>query len=379
MKIEAVESLLIGGAHLVRIRTDEGISGLGQSGAWFYPEASDQVVRTFTPYLVGQDPMRIEHHWHALYRMGPFRGSILSGAVSAVDIALWDIKGQRLGVPIWELLGGRVRDRIRLHLLMGGGTAAEIEANARQAAADGFTAIKFDPLPEGYQDMALDRLTRTVSEALGAARTAVGPDVDLIVELHRKLTPLQAATVSAATAPFNPLFVEDPIQIDSIASQADCASRAPVALGNGERLHSIWEFRELLSGGVQYVRPDLGLAGGISQCKKIAALAEAYHAAVVTHNFLGPVLTAAAVHLDASIPNFVVQEYTTKDEGPAAAQVFTGIPRREGGYLPVPEAPGLGIGLADGLDVENAPWLAPGERTSEAVRLRNDGSVARAV
>ncbi len=378
MKIEAVESLLVGGAHFVQIRTDTGLAGLGQSGAWFYPEASDQVVRTFTPYLLGGDPMRTEHHWHALYRVGPFRGSILSGALSAVDIALWDLKGQRLGVPIWELLGGRYRDRVRLHLLIGGGTPEEIGANARQAAAGGFTAIKFDPLPEGYQDMALERLTQTVEDALGAAREAVGPDVDLIVELHRKLTPLQTRSVAEASAPFHPLFIEDPIQIDSISLQGEIAATAPVSLGNGERLHTIWEFRELLTGGVQYVRPDLGLAGGISHCKKIAAIAESYHAGVVTHNFLGPVLTAAALHLDVSIPNLLVQEYTTNDEGPAAAAVFTGIPKRDGGYLPVPEAPGLGIALRPGLDLASAPRLAPGERVRADVKLRRDGSVAAA-
>jgi galactonate dehydratase len=381
MKIEAVESLLIGGAHFVRIRTDDGRVGLGQSAAWGYPEASDAVARCFVPYLVGTDAMRVEHHWHALWRMAPFRGSVVSGAVSAVDIALWDLKGQRLGVPIWELLGGRVRERIRLHLLMGGGTPERIAANAGAAVAEGFTALKFDPLPDGYQDMALARLSATVREAVSAARETVGPDVDLIVELHRKLTPLQARAVGDALAGLAPLFVEDPIQIDSIASQSELARQLPVALANGERMHSIWEFREMLvAGGCQFVRPDLGLAGGISGCRKIAAIAESFHAAVVSHNFLGPVLTAAAVHLDASIPNFVVQEYTTKDESETVASVFDGVPARQGGYLPVPEAPGLGIRLREGLDVAAAPRLAPGERASSGTTLtRADGSVARAV
>ena len=381
MKIESVESLLIGGAHFVRIRTHDGREGLGQSAAWGYPEASDQVVRCFEPYLVGTDAMRIEHHWHALWRMAPFRGSIVSGAVSAVDIALWDLKGQRLGVPIWELLGGRARDRIRLHLLMGGGSPDDIAANARKAVAEGFTALKFDPLPDGYQDMALGRLAATARDAVAAARETVGLDVDLIVELHRKLTPLQARAVGDVLADLAPLFIEDPIQIDSVASQAELAHQLPVALANGERMHSVWEFREMLvAGGCQYVRPDLGLAGGISECRKIAAVAESFHAAVVTHNFLGPVLTAAAVHLDTSIPNFVVQEYTTKDESADVASVFDGVPARQGGYLPIPEAPGLGIRLKEGLDIAAAPRLAPGERArSGATLVRSDGSVARAV
>jgi galactonate dehydratase len=372
-KIERVESLPIGGGYFVRITTDDGLSGIGQSAAWGYPQAVDQVVQSFTTYLVGQDPMRIEHHWQHLYRMAPFRGNIVSGAVSAVDIALWDIKGQRLQAPIWELLGGRCRDKVRLHLLMGGGTAADVHAKAREAASEGFTAIKFDPLPSGFQDLTLDGLVATAVEQVAAAREAVGREVDIIVELHRKLTPLQALPLCEALAQFRPLFVEDPIQIDSIQSQAEIARRLTSPIGNGERLASIWEFRELLvAGGAQYVRPDVGLAGGLTHCKKIAAIAESFHAAVVTHNFLGPVLTAASVHLDVSIPNFVVQEYSKVDERQAAA--FPGTLRRQGGYLPVPEAPGLGLRIDDARLAELG--RPPGGRQ---LPLRSDGSIAYSV
>jgi galactonate dehydratase len=373
-KIESVESILFGGAHFVRITTDDGVTGLGQSACWAYPKATAQVVASFRDYLVGQDPGRIEHHWQHLYRMGPFRGSILSAAVSAVDIALWDIKGKRLQAPIWELLGGRCRDRIRLHLLMDGGTPEEIAVTAGAAAAEGFTAVKLDPLPVGYQDMGLARLIEEVAERVAAARSAVGNDVDVIVELHRGLTPLQALPVIESLKQFNPLFVEDPIQIDSIVSQAEIARRLTVPIGHGERLHTIWEFRELLvAGGTQFCRPDLGLAGGLTHCKKIAAVAEAFHSIVVTHNFLGPVLTAASVHLDASIPNFLVQEYSKIDEGPAAA-AFPGALQREGGYLPVVDRPGLGVDLADGREITIAPVDELGE-----IPLRADGSVAYAV
>jgi galactonate dehydratase len=372
-KIERVESLPIGGGYFVRITTDDGLSGVGQSAAWGYPAAVDQVVQSFTKYLLGQDPMRIEHHWQYLYRMAPFRGNVVSGAVSAVDIALWDIKGQRLQAPIWELLGGRCRDRVRLHLLMGGGTAEDVHARAREAAAEGFSAIKFDPLPSGFQDLSLDGLVATAVEQVAAAREAVGREVDIIVELHRKLTPLQALPLCEALAQFRPLFIEDPIQIDSIQSQAEIARRLTAPIGNGERLASIWEFRELLvAGGPQYVRPDVGLAGGLTHCKKIAAIAESFHAAVVTHNFLGPVLTAASVHLDVSIPNFVVQEYSKIDEQQAAA--FPGAPRRQGGYLPVPEAPGLGLRIDDAKLAELGRSVA-----GRQLPLRADGSVAYSV
>jgi len=376
MRIAEVESLVAGSGQFVQITTDDGLVGLGQSACWGYPGAVQAVIQTFREYLVGQDPMRVEHHWQYLYRMAPFRGSVLGGALSAVDMALWDIKGQKLQVPVWELLGGRCRDRIRLHLLMGGASPQEIAANARAAVAEGFTAIKFDPVPDEAADLTLEGLVAAVSERLAAAREAVGREADVIVELHRKLTPLQAVPVAEAIARFHPLFIEDPIQIDSIQSQAEIARRISGALANGERLHTIWEFRELLAhGGSQFVRPDLGLAGGFTHCKKIAAIAESYHAAVVTHNFLGPVITTASVHLDVSIPNFIVQEYHKVDEDEAVVAAFPGALKRQGGYLPVPEAPGLGVRL-------DRAKLAAASRVlwdPRGAPLRADGSVARAV
>jgi galactonate dehydratase len=373
-RIEGIESLPMGGGYYVRITTDDGLVGVGQSAAWGYPMAVDQIVQMFAQYLVGQDPLRIEHHWQYLYRMAPFRGNVVSGAVSAIDIALWDIKGQRYQAPIWELLGGRCRDKVRLHLLMGGGTPEEVHAKANAAAAEGFTAVKFDPLPMGYADMSLDALIAGTVDRVAAAREALGHDVDLILELHRKLTPLQAMPLCVRLAEFQPLFIEDPIQIDSIQSQAEIARRLTAPIGNGERLASIWEFRELLvAGGSQYVRPDVGLAGGLTHCKKIAAIAESFHAAVVTHNYLGPVLTAASVHLDVSIPNFVVQEYSKADE--QRAEAFPGTPQRQGGYLPVPEAPGLGVKIDDAkLAAFSRPMVNP-----NGLLLRTDGSVAYAV
>jgi galactonate dehydratase len=375
MKIDAIESFFIGGGYVIRIGTNTGLTGVGQTACWGYPEAVDQVVRRFGEYLVGQNPFRIEHHWQYLYRMSPFRGSALSGAISAVDIALWDIKGKHFGVPVWELLGGNCRDRIRLHLLGGGGTPEAMREAAKAAAAEGFTAFKFDPLPGGFQDMALDRLIRTARDLVAAAREGGGPDLDLIVEVHRKLTPLTAAALADALTEFHLYFLEDPIQIDSIMAQGEVARRVRVPVGNGERLNTIWEFKELLAyGGPQYVRPDVALAGGLTHCKKIAAIAESYHCAVVTHNFLGPLVTAASVHLDAAIPNFITQEYTTADEGPHNA-VFKTVCRREGGYIPIPEAPGLGVELDETLLAEAT--FTPMNRASTP--LRSDGSVAYAV
>ena len=375
MKIDKIESFFIGNGYVIRIHTDTGISGVGQTACWGYPEAVDSIVDTFRKYLIGQNPLRIEHHWQYLYRMGPFRGTALSGAISAVDIALWDIKGKHFGVPIWELLGGNCRDKIRLHLLGGGSTPETMYEAAKAAVEEGFTALKFDPLVGGFQDMTVDRLVKTARDIVAAAREGGGPDLDLIVEVHRKLTPMNSIVLESALAPFNLYFIEDPIQIDTIATQAELAKRMTTPLAVGERNVSIWEFRELLeAGGPQYVRPDLGLAGGITQCKKIAALAEAYHSAVVTHNFLGPLITAASLHLDTSIPNFITQEYTKADESEKFA-VYKVAYQREGGYIPIPEAPGLGIELDDSL-IEKTPYQPMNTGTTP---LREDGSVAYAV
>ena len=375
MKIDKIESFFIRNGYVIRIYTDTGISGVGQTACWGYPEAVDSIINTFKKHLIGQNPLRIEHHWQYLYRMGPFRGTALSGALSAVDIALWDIKGKHFDVPIWELLGGNCRDKIRLHLLGGGSTPETMYEAAKAAVEEGFTALKFDPVVGGFQDMTVDRLVKTARDIVAAAREGGGPDLDLIVEVHRKLTPMNGIVLESALAPFNLYFIEDPIQIDTITTQAELAKRMTTPLAIGERNVSIWEFRELLeAGGPQYVRPDLGLAGGITHCKKIAALAEAYHSAVVTHNFLGPLITAASLHLDTSIPNFITQEYTKGDESEDFA-VYKVAYQREGGYIPIPEAPGLGIELDDSL-IEKNPYQPMNTGTTP---LREDGSVAYAV
>lgn len=373
MKITAVESIVAGDAHFVRLLTDAGVTGLGQSAAWAYPAAVHAVIGSFRPYLVGADALRREHHWQHLYRMGPFRGSILMAAVSAVDIALWDIAGKAFGQPVWQLLGGQVRDRVRLHLLLEGSGPQALSAAAERAVAEGFTAVKFDPLPGDYADLPLPALLAATKDTIRAVRE-VAPQIDIILEMHRKLTPAQALPVGRAVAPFDPLFWEDPIQIDSVTVQADVAKAVGLPIALGERFHTIWEFEDLLrQGGTQFVRPDLGLAGGLSHVRKIAAVAEAHHATVVTHNFLGPVLTAASVHLDVAIPNVIVQEYTAADS--TATGVVRSELRREGGWLPLPTVPGLGVELVEGA----LPRVDLVGRQLADIPLRADGSVAFSV
>lgn len=376
MRIADVESKVVGAAHYVRIVTEDGAVGIGQSGCWAYPHAVDAVVATFRSYLIGKDPRKIEHHWNHLYRMGPFRGAVLTSAVSAIDIALWDLAGQRLNAPVYELLGGPTRDRIRLHLLLSGSTVDEIAVAAAEAVTLGFTAVKFDPLPRNIQDLSAGALVATATETADAVRSTVGPDVDIIFELHRKLSPLQAHRVMGALAAFDPLFIEDPIQIDSLSQQAEIAKRHGGPVGAGERLHTIWEFSDLLEmGGAQYVRPDLGTGGGISHVRKIAAIAEAHHSVLVTHNCLGPVLTAAAAHIDASVPNVTVQEYSLVDEQMLLSGRISSGFTREGGWLMLSHRPGLGVDL----NWDAIPHVDFVGRSIDDIPLREDGSVAFAV
>jgi galactonate dehydratase len=382
VKIESVEVLEVGGEMtglhtFVRLTTEDGTTGLGQSGGWGYPRGVAGVLTELSPLLIGADPFRIEHLWHLTYRVRPFRGNILSAAVSAIDLALWDIKGKAMQVPVWELLGGRTRDRVRLHALVGGGTPDEIVSSVNWAVGEGFTAVKFDPLVHGYEDLSMSQLVSSACSMAAAAREAGGQEVDLIFELHRKLDPAKAIVVCNALAQFHPLFIEDPIQIDSIDTQAEICKRIASPIAMGERLSSIWEFNELLSRNVAIlVRPDVGLAGGLSGCRKIAAIAEAHHCGVVPHNFLGPGLTAPTLHLCTTIPNLVTMEYLPLDEDKtsSSAALNTSVVR-DGGYCDVPGAPGLGVSL-----VEDHALVAPVvERPiSDEGLLRADGSVAAA-
>ncbi len=375
--IEALESWVAGSLHVVRVSDDAGRVGIGQSACWAYPAAVDAVVDALRPHLLGADPADIERVWHLAYRTGPFRGSVLSGAVSAIDIALWDLRGRSLGVPVHQLLGGRYRRRVRLHLLiLGWKDHDELATRVADAVAEGYTAVKFDPLPAGYQDLSLPALCEAVATSAAVARANAGDGVDLIVELHRALTPLQAHPVIGRLAESRPLFVEDPLQIDSIVEQAELARAVPVPLGQGERLHNAWEVRDLLQlGGPQYVRTDVGLAGGITQARKIAAVAEALGSWVCWHTYSGPVVSAAAAHLGLVLPNVVTQEwYPPLDDPGAVDGVTTGV-RRDGGWLTVGDEPGLGVALdPERLTPVNAVGRPLGHWT-----FRADGSNADAV
>jgi len=374
MKITDIETIFASRFLFVRVHTDAGITGLGESGAWGYLEASAKAVEKYKQYLIGQDPLRIEHHWQYMYRWSHFRGAAIMGAISAIDIALWDIAGKHFDVPVYQLLGGKTRDRARVYAHVFGASTEELVSNCLHAKELGFTAVgHLSPfIPESPNMPHSQKIVDAVNR-VKRYRDALGDEVDLCIEIHRQLTPTEAIVLGRALEPLRPFFYEDPILPDSIDQMAFVASHINIPIATGERIHTIYEFEELLSrNAVQYVRPDVCLAGGISHCKKIAALAEARHVGVVPHNPLSPVSTAACVQLDACIPNFALQEYPhSMSEAAPRGNELVNVPLKlESGCLLVPERPGIGVELDDSA-LERFPVVP---RTL-ATRLRYDGSV----
>ncbi len=376
MKITDVRTIPVDRYLFVQVETDEGITGLGESGAWGYLEASEKAVETFRRYLVGQDPLRIEHHWQALYRWTHFRGAAIMGALSAIDIALWDIAGKHFGVPAYQLLGGKCRDKARVYYHVFGSTTEQLVQGCVDAKKQGFTAVgHLTPFLDESRDLPYFKThaekMRDAIDTVGRYRDAVGNEVDLCIEIHRRLTPTEAVVLARGIEQFHPFFYEDPTLPDNLDAMAEIADKIHIPIATGERLHTIYEFEMLLSrGGVQYVRPDVCMAGGLTHSKKIAALAEARHVGVVPHNPLSPVSTAVCVQLAACIPNFALQEYPTGEDRPPKSEIVKTALTSEDGFLIIPDAPGIGVELA-----EDAAERHPYKPRSVHTRLHVDGSV----
>ncbi len=376
MKITQVRNIFVDRYLFVEVQTDEGISGIGESGAWGFLEASAAAVDTFRRYLIGQDPLRIEHHWQYLYRYSHFRGAAIMGALSAIDIALWDIAGKRLGVPVYQLLGGRTRDRARVYYHVFGESTDELVRGCAAARAAGFTAVGHltpfldEPRDRPYFETHAQKMRRAI-DRVARYREAVGDEVDLCIEIHRRLTVAEAIVLGRAMEPYHPFFLEDPIRPDSFDEMAQVAHNIPIPVATGERIHTIEEFEMLLArGAASYIRVDVCLAGGITHSKKIAAVAEAHGAQVVPHNPLSPVSTAACIQLAACIPNFALQEYPIGEHEPPKSEMVRNVLNLEDGFLIVPDVPGIGIELAP--DAETRHPYRPREVET---RLHADGSV----
>jgi galactonate dehydratase len=376
VKIVSVEPLLIDRYLFVQIRTDAGFVGLGESGTWGHLEASAAAIAKFGDYLVGHDPARIEHHWNVMYRSGHFRGSAIMGAISAIDIALWDIKGKSFGVPVYELLGGKTRNKARVYYHVKGPTVDAQVEKCIEAKERGFTAVgHLNPfLDQARSDTYFQTHAAKIDGAVEAVRRyreAIGNNVDICLEIHRRLSPAEAIVLGRAIEPYRVMFYEDPILPDNFDAMAEVAGQIGIPIATGERLMGIHEFQMLLERrATQYARICVCVAGGISGAKKIAALAEAHHKFVIPHNPLSPVSTAACLQLDASIENIAIQELPDHaDESPDKDLVKERL-RVENGFLIVPDAPGIGVELID-----DARAKFPPKPRRIGTRLNVDGSV----
>ncbi|HZC25888.1 MAG TPA: mandelate racemase/muconate lactonizing enzyme family protein [Actinopolymorphaceae bacterium] len=372
MRIDTVETFAAAGSLYVRLTTDTGIAGIGESTCFGWPVAVEGVVRSFRDYLVGADPFDVEAHWLHLYRTLSFRGMVVVGAISAVDQALWDIRGRHFEVPVWQLLGGRCRRAVRAMKVISGRSGDEVAKAATDAASAGYTAVKV--ILYGREHHAMRHAARLADlvERFAAIRDAVGWDLDVGIELHRNMAPGDAVQLCAEIAPLRPFFVEDPIPPDSVLSYAKVAAQVRVPMAAGERNTTIWEFGEYAEQpGICYLRPDVGVAGGITHVRKVCALAEAHHQGILPHAVpSGPVATAAHVHLGMATPNWEAQEHV-EQSGPPATDVVRSVVPLVDGWLHPPDAPGLGMEL-DEAGLARTPPRSP----RFGAPVGEDGSVA---
>lgn len=347
MKITKLETFLVKPRWLfLKMHTDEGIVGLGEPIVEGRAHTVATAVAEIEPYLVGKDPTRVMHHWQAIYKHAFYRGGpVLTSALSGVEHALWDITGKAMGVPVYKLMGGPLRDRIKIYAHVRGNTVEEQIAHINERKAEGFRAFKTGP--RTADGRSAQRIIETpafvdaVVERFAALREGAGKDIDIAIDFHGAVSPQMAAILIKALEPFQPMFIEEPVQCQNVDVMADLARKTHIPIATGERIFTKWGFREVLEkGAASILQPDISHAGGIFEGRLIAGMAESYYAAVAPHCPLGPISLAAGIQLDAAIPNFLCQEQVSLGEG-YLKQPFV----VKDGYVDLPTAPGLGIEL----------------------------------
>jgi galactonate dehydratase len=363
----------------LRVETSDGLVGWGEPVVEGRAATVETAVEELMEgYLLGEDPARIEDHWQTMYRGGFYRGGpVLMSAIAGVDQALWDLKGKRHGLPVHELLGGRARDRVRVYQWVGGDRPSDVADAAAEKVDAGFTALKMNATEE------LRRVDNPASvdaaaERLAAVREAVGDEVDVAVDFHGRASKTMAKRLIDALEPHDPFFVEEPVLPEHDEVLPDLAARSSVPIATGERMFSRWDFKSILAdGAVDVIQPDLSHAGGITEVKKIADMAEAYDVALAPHCPLGPVALASCVQVDACAPNALIQEQSLDIHYNVESDVLDYLADPdvfafEDGYVDLPDGPGLGVEVDEATVRERAgdvDWHNP-------VWRRDDGSVA---
>ncbi len=362
--------------RLVKITTDTGLVGWGETTLEGKPKSTVAAVEELADYLIGKDPLRIEHHWQHIYRSAFFRGGpVLMSALSGIDQALWDIAGKHFGVPVYQLLGGAVRDRVRVYAHWGINEMSEeglerAHERLERLRASGYSAFKSGPggAWRGHEPPAvIDAFVRRAY----LMREWVGPEVELAFDLHGKLTPALAIEICHELKGMRPLFVEEPVPQENVAALRQVTERTTVPIATGERLLTRWGFREVCEHhAAAFLQPDVSHVGGITELKKVANLAEIYYMHLAPHCAIGPVALAAALHVDAVVPNFLIQEQID-------ASLGDGLLREpwlvRDGHIELPTRPGLGFEIDEREAQQNRAYV---EELGGEFYHPADGSVA---
>ena len=363
----------------LKIETDEGVTGWGEPVIEGRARTVETAVHELSEYVVGKDPARINDIWQAMYRTGFYRGGpILMSAIAGIDQALWDIKGKVLGAPVYELLGGLVRDRMKMYSWVGGDRPADVIAGIRKLQAIGFNTFKLN----GCEEMGLIDTSKTVDAAVAVVaeiRSAFGNEIEFGLDFHGRVAAPMARVLIKELEPYRPLFIEEPVLAEQAEYYPRLAEMTHIPIAAGERMFSRFEFKRVFAaGGISIVQPDLSHAGGITECVKIAAMAEAYDIGLAPHCPLGPLALASCLHVDFVSHNAVLQEQSMGIHYNQGAELMDYVLNKDDfcfhdGYMLPPTKPGLGVEVNEELVVERSrnatDWRNP-------VWRHADGAVA---
>ena len=350
MKITKVNTYLVRPRWgFVEIETDEGITGWGEAVLEGHAGTVLRCVEEMEDYLLQADPSRIEDIWTTLYRAGFYRGGgIMMSAISGIDQALWDIKGKLFQAPVYELMGGACRDKMRVYSWVGGDRPSDVGKAAREKLEEGFTAVKMNATEELQMIDSYDKID-AVLERVAAIRESCGRAFGIAIDFHGRVHKPMAKVLAKKLEEFDPMFLEEPVLCENMEAFAEIAAACNIPIATGERLYSRWDFKRLLhAGGVDIIQPDLSHAGGITEVKKIASMAEAYDVALAPHCPLGPIALAACLNVDATCYNAVIQEQSIGIHYNVGKSVLDYVNNREDfaftdGFVSLPRKPGLGV------------------------------------
>jgi len=363
----------------LKIETDEGISGWGEPVIEGRAATVKAAVHELMEYVIGKNPFNIEDHWNTMYRSGFYRGGpILMSAIAGIDQALWDIKGKYYNAPIHQLLGGACRDSIKVYSWIGGDRPSDVGKAAKEVVDKGFTAIKMNATEELQYVDSYEKIDQ-VLERVSAIRDAVGPYAGIGIDFHGRVHKPMAKVLAKELETFKPMFIEEPVLPENNEALRDIASQVSIPIATGERMFSRWDFKSLLIDGyVDIIQPDLSHAGGITECKKIISMAEAFDVAAAPHCPLGPIALASCLQVDATAHNAFIQEQSLGIHYNVGSDLLDYVKDKsvfnyQDGFVKIPDGPGLGIEVNE----EHVKQMAEkGHNWKNPVWKHQDGSVA---